>query len=81
MQKIIIFIQILFLSTCYPVHAETLIGTATDKIWKTGTILDSWSKEDSIFRFSIVETKNSIWYCRTDIGENNAVNRCHTAKN
>ena len=65
---------IIIFTNCYPINAETLTGTATDKIWKTGTILDSWNKEDSIHRFSIIQTKNKFWYCRTDIGENKSIN-------
>ena len=80
MDKILTTAFVIAFTTCYPICAETLTGTATDKIWKTGTILDSWNKEDSIYRFSIIQTKNKIWYCRTDIGENKAINRCHTAK-
>ena len=81
MVKILLGTFIIVVSNFNLAFAETLTGTDTDKIWRTGTILDSWSKEDSIYRFSIIKTKNRIWYCRTDIGEDKAINRCHSAKN
>ena len=34
---------VIVLSTCYPVRAEILKGTATDKIWITGKIIKSWA--------------------------------------
>ena len=80
MYRILCTVFVIFAGSFHLAYTETLSGTATDEIWRKGTILDSWNKEDSIYRFSIIKTKNRIWYCRTDIGENNAINRCHTAK-
>ena len=81
MNKIVLTVFILVFSTFYPVHAETLNGIATDKLWMTGTVLDSWSEADRKARYTIIQTKKKIWYCRREIWGNYAKNFCHTAMN
>ena len=70
-------------TTCYPIYAEMLQGTATDKIWMEGTIIKSWAcSEKGCDLNSIIKTKDKIWYCKTDIRfKDEAINVCSTAKN